>query len=98
MCLQGRRIGTFAVYVDDMTTPLIVFPINLSIALDLPEGDAIVGFTSSTGRAWEKHDILFWLFCNLNGCPFTPLDPVTQNPIEFNPVLDYHQEDRLYTR
>lgn len=36
---QGKRIGTLAIYIDDMSTPIIVFPINLSLALDMPEGE-----------------------------------------------------------
>ncbi len=39
---QGRRIGTFLVFLDDMVVPLIAFPINLSLGLNLPEAEAYV--------------------------------------------------------
>jgi hypothetical protein len=35
---QGLRIGTLVVFVDDMAVPLVAFPINLSVAMALPEG------------------------------------------------------------
>ena len=57
---DGRRIGTFAVYMDNLKEeePLIIFPINLNSVLRLLENQAYMGFTASTGNAWEKHDIL----------------------------------------
>ena len=33
------------------------------------------GFTSSTGKAWEKHDVLNWYFCEVIGCPRLREDP-----------------------
>ncbi len=57
---DGRRIGTFAVYIDNLKEdePLIVFPINLNSVLHLLENQAYMGFTGSTGNNWQKHDIL----------------------------------------
>lgn len=60
---EGRRIGTLAVFVDQGIVedrPLLAIPVNLSLLLDLPDGLAYVGFTASTGRRWETHDILNW--------------------------------------
>ena len=60
---EGRRLGTLAVFVDQgiiEDRPLLAIPINLSLVLDLPDSNAYVGFTASTGRRWEKHDVLCW--------------------------------------
>jgi hypothetical protein len=65
---EQRRMGTFVVYLDNQTAPLVAFPINLNVALDLPEGTAYMGFTGSTGRAWQHHDVLSWYFCEQPGC------------------------------
>ena len=82
---EARRIGTFVVYVDDMDTPLLAFPINLSFALDLREGTAWAGFTASTGRVWEKHDILSWYMCeDYKACGFN-----------LQSTFDYHREHIL---
>lgn len=74
---DSRGLGTLAVYIDDggglgSYTPadaVLAMPINLGSVLRLPEGRAWVGFTSSTGRAWEKHDVTRWYFCEAAGCP-----------------------------
>ncbi len=50
------------VYVDDMLTPALSVPINLSSELRLDNGSAWLGFTSGTGIAFETHDILTWQF------------------------------------
>lgn len=72
-----RRVGTLAVYYDyDATTPpVIAFPVNLSTGLTLPGDQGWVGFTSSTGRAWQKHDILSWYWCDAPNCPKATADP-----------------------
>jgi len=60
---EGRRLGTLAIFIDDgiyEDKPILVIPLNLSTLLDLPQGLAHVGFTSSTGEKWEKHDIVDW--------------------------------------
>ena len=62
---EGRRLGTLAVFVDQgiiEDRPLLAIPINLSLLLDLPDSLAYVGLTASTGRKWQKHDILSWSF------------------------------------
>jgi hypothetical protein len=33
------------------------------VLLRLPQDQAIVGFTASTGLKWQKHDILSWAWC-----------------------------------
>ena len=48
---------------------------------------ATVGFTSSTGSAWEKHDILSWYFCDDHPC--TGSDERNK--------FDYHQTSKYYT-
>ena len=59
----GRGIGTLAVFVDQGIVedrPLFAIPINLGVVLDLPDSLAFVGFTGSTGRKWQRHEILRW--------------------------------------
>ena len=59
----GRRLGTLAIFFDDGINddkPILAIPLNLSVLLDLPQSVAYVGFTGSTGRKWEKHDIISW--------------------------------------
>eukprot|EP00939_MAST-03C_sp_MAST-3C-sp1_P004896 g4896.t1 len=65
---EGRRVGTLAIYVDDDEIPLLAMPINLSKLLELNDNAAFVGFTSSTGSSWEKHDILGWYCCESPPC------------------------------
>jgi hypothetical protein len=68
---EDRRIGMLVVWVDDgiqKDTPLVALTINLSRTLKLAEDLAFVGFTSSTGSAWEKHDILSWYMCEQAQC------------------------------
>nr|CCA16940.1 conserved hypothetical protein [Albugo laibachii Nc14] len=65
---EKRRIGTLAIFVDsghESDTPLIAIPINLATALKVPKDLAYMGFTSSTGQAWQKHDILDWYCCSM---------------------------------
>jgi hypothetical protein len=89
---EGRRIGTLVVWVDNLnrTEPLLAVPININLALDAPAGEAIVGFTSATGHAFEKHDVLYWHFCSTPECPnldITPADALLG--------LDYHQASNV---
>jgi hypothetical protein len=51
--------GLLAVYLEDMNVPLLTAAVDLGQLLDLDGGrSAFIGFTSSTGGAWENHDIL----------------------------------------
>jgi hypothetical protein len=65
---EGRRLGTLAVFVDDLLTPLISIPLNLSVLLDLPHTMAYIGFTASTGYRFQNHDILKWEWCDSFNC------------------------------
>ena len=62
---EGYRVGTLALWIDSdsnsLEKPIIAIPINLSKVFGLHE-EVLVGFTSSTGNAWAKHDILYWRF------------------------------------
>jgi hypothetical protein len=84
---EQKRIGTLVVYVDEGVetgTPLMAMPINLSLLLDLPTDKAFVGFTSSTGRFFAKHDLLSWTFCEQHPCKKDHL-------LKF----DYHQQSKF---
>lgn len=76
---EQKRVGTLVVFVDDMSTPLLALPINLSLLLDLPDDKAFVGFTSSTGRFFEKHDILSWQWCDQQPCPEVDIEHIDFN-------------------
>lgn len=84
---EQKRVGTLVVFLDEgieKDEPLLALPINLSLLLRMPTDQAYVGFTSSTGRFYEKHDILSWVWCDAQPC-----DEPTVN--EFN----YHQESKF---
>jgi hypothetical protein len=72
---EGRRIGTLAVFVDQgipEDRPLLAIPINLSLVLNATQSLAYVGFTASTGRKWQTHDILSWDWCHSEDCQGDP--------------------------
>lgn len=69
-----------------LDTPLMALPINLSLLLRMPDDKAYVGFTSSTGRFYEKHDILSWMFCDEEPCKS---DALKQG-------FDYHQQSKNF--
>ncbi len=84
---EQKRIGTLLVFIDEgiaNNEPLLALPINLSLLLDLPIDKAYVGFTSSTGRFYEKHDILSWVWCDQQPCGANQ----TKN-------FDYHQTSKF---
>mmetsp|Transcript_50522 Transcript_50522/g.73890 ORF Transcript_50522/g.73890 Transcript_50522/m.73890 type:complete len:450 (+) Transcript_50522:62-1411(+) len=84
---ENRRIGTLLVFMDDGVAaddPLLAVPINLSLAMALRQDRAYAGFTASTGRAWEKHDVLSWYWCDELPCEAT----------EELATFDYHQTSR----
>lgn len=86
---EGRRLGTLAIFVDQgiiEDRPLLAIPLNLSILLNLPQSLAYVGFTASTGRKWEKHDILNWSWCHSAGCHG---DQIQQLQDESEDVVNY---------
>ena len=49
-----------SVFLDDLATPVLTVPLDLSSTLDLDGGRAWVGFTAATGGGWQNHDILNW--------------------------------------
>jgi hypothetical protein len=91
---EQKRIGTLLVYLDEgiaSDTPLLALPINLSLLLRMDDDRAYVGFTASTGRFYEKHDILSWMFCDeAFGAYVTCQD-------ESKKIFDYHQTSRHFT-
>lgn len=55
--------GTMNVFFNDLSTPILSVAVDLSTLLNLDGGRrAYIGFTSSTGGAWENHDILSWQY------------------------------------
>jgi hypothetical protein len=66
--LQSASSGTLCVFLDDLALPLVCVPLDLARALPLRGGQAVVGFTASTGRAWQNHDVLTWSFCEGPTC------------------------------
>lgn len=86
---NGRmhRLGTLVLWFDDMENPIVAVPINLSVALRLKAGvGAHIGFTSSTGNVWQKHDLLSWKFCEHGDtCGWVGL-----------PEFDYNEMDLLF--
>ena len=70
--LTGRRLhvrikylpGTLIVWVNDLVTPRLNVPLELTKLLSLPGGRAYVGFTGSTGYMAENHDISALKFTN----------------------------------
>ena len=68
---EEKRVGLLLVFIDDgveKNVPLLSMPINLSLLLDMPVDNAYVGFTASTGRYFQKHDILNWYWCDQEPC------------------------------
>ena len=58
--------GNLAIYLDDFATPVLSVSVDLATKLSLPQGtQAFIGFTSSTGGAFENHDIVNWSFTNV---------------------------------
>jgi hypothetical protein len=51
-----------ALYLDNLTTPVLTVSVNLSAALNLDAAKAWLGFTGATGGGWQSHDILSWSF------------------------------------
>ena len=98
---ENRRIGTLVMwldaipanYTDFSAKPLLAMPINLSALLKLRDGTAYAGFTASTGRQFQKHDVIRWTFCeNYRSCGYDISD-AKDEPWDF----DYHQESKKYS-
>ena len=81
---EQKRVGTLVVFMDDgidTDIPLLAMPINLSLVVRMPSDVAFVGFTASTGRFYEKHDILQWQWCEQNCTTPTGFDLHTVSKI-----------------
>lgn len=84
---EQKRVGTLVVFMDDGIVddvPVLALPINLSLLIKMPSDKAYVGFTSSTGRFYEKHDIMSWVWCDQEPC---------ENPD--TSAFDWHRDHKL---
>ena len=54
--------GSLRVFLDDLITPMLSVTADLETLLNLDNGTAWLGFTSSTGGDFENHDLLMWSF------------------------------------
>lgn len=73
-------LGTLSVFVDDLSMPVVITPLDLDSLLRLHHGRAWVGITSSTGRqVWQTHDILAWNFTALRKDPSSVRPPVVED-------------------
>lgn len=54
--------GKLSLFIDDMSSAVLVRSLDLSTLLSLDAGMAYVGFTAATGGGYENHDILNWDF------------------------------------
>lgn len=54
--------GKLSLFIDDMSSAVLVKSLDLSTLLSLDAGTAYVGFTAATGGGFENHDILNWDF------------------------------------
>ena len=67
---SGARLGRFIranpgllrVYIDDMDTPVLSAPIEMSTVFRDGALDARVGFTAGTGESWVTVDVVAWNF------------------------------------
>lgn len=58
--------GALSIYFDDLSKPLLTVAVDLGWILNLENGrDAYIGFTSSTGGAFENHDIVAWSYTDV---------------------------------
>ncbi|MBY0262304.1 MAG: hypothetical protein K2Q20_08155 [Phycisphaerales bacterium] len=58
--------GFMQIFYDNLATPRLTVPVDLSTAMNLTNGQAFVGFTASTGGFTnvQRHEILDWSFGN----------------------------------
>lgn len=54
------RDGFLTFFMDSYLFPVLSFRIDIADRIGSADGKAIIGFTSSTGRAYSHHDILSW--------------------------------------
>merc|ERR1711977_127165 len=98
------RMGQLSVYLDDNPQPIVEVPINLAATIGLDTSGSFgsedqmtkawIGFTASTGQAWQRHEIFEWYYtatptthsqpirpdyCSRNTLPYDD-DPVCHAP------------------
>merc|ERR1712070_408530 len=61
--VRSPSVGLLEVFFENLETPLLSLPVDLSNFMHLPDGYATVGFTSGTAGLYQAHDILQWFFC-----------------------------------
>jgi hypothetical protein len=61
--------GDLAIFLDDMTKPVLTVPVDLGTKLRLDEGKAWVGLTAATGGRFQAHDILSFSFVGAEEAP-----------------------------
>lgn len=63
--------GLMQIFYDNLTTPRLTVPLDLSTTMNLSSGQAFVGFTASTGGFTnvQRHEILDWSFSNVIPAP-----------------------------
>ncbi len=54
--------GTLRIFIDDLSVPAMTVTVDLSETLNLPDGQAWVGVTAATRKAYQQHEILSWVF------------------------------------
>jgi hypothetical protein len=54
--------GTLTIFLDDLTSPVLIVRVDLGTTLSLDNGQAWVGFTAATGGRSQAHDILSFSF------------------------------------
>jgi hypothetical protein len=63
--------GLMSIFYDNLVTPALSVPLNLSNTLSLTSGSAFVGFTAATGgfTQVQRHEILNWSFSGVIPAP-----------------------------
>jgi len=79
------RPGLLSIYIDSMVQPLMQVPLNLASILGLDAAGmygaesqtakAWVGFTASTGSAWQRHEIFDWVYTAMPTEHVNPIMP-----------------------
>lgn len=79
------RMGQLSIYLDENPQPIFEVPLNLAAVLDLDTSEvygsesqttrAWVGFTASTGKAWQRQEILDWHFTTTEPTHPQPMRP-----------------------
>ncbi|MBX4212332.1 hypothetical protein KW787_02650 [Candidatus Pacearchaeota archaeon] len=65
--------GSLQVFMNEMDYPMLMASVDLLTILDLPQKEAIVGFTGGTGESSSTQDILNWSFNSVPEPAFTSL-------------------------